>query len=378
MKLFDVYPLYNIEPVCGEGEFLWDSKGERYLDLYGGHAVISIGHSHPHYVQKITEQLGKIGFYSNSVHIPLQKELADKLGAISGYDDYSLFLINSGAEAVENALKLASFKTGKKKVLAFSKAFHGRTSAAVEATENLAIQAPINKNGHVTFHPLNKLDGLESHFVKGDLSAVIIEGIQGVGGVNVPSKEFLKAIRGFCNKHKVVLILDEIQSGYGRSGLFFAHQHAGIKADIVTLAKGMGNGFPVAGILISPDFEASHGLLGTTFGGNHLACAAAVAVLDVIKDEKLIENASSLGEEFINELKNFPGIVEVRGKGLMIGIEFDYAIDMLRKNLLFKHKIFTGNASNKNTIRILPTLNIKKSSLDTFLEVLKKEVSVVA
>jgi len=378
MKLFDVYPLYDIEPVKGRGEFLWDSKGDRYLDLYGGHAVISIGHNHPHYVQKITEQLSKIGFYSNSVKITLQQELADKLGAMCGYNDYSLFLINSGAEAVENALKLASFKTGKKKVLAFSKAFHGRTSAAVEATENLAIQAPINKNGHVAFHPFNKLEELESYFVKGDLSAVIIEGIQGVGGVNVPSFEFLTKIRGLCNKHNVVLILDEIQSGYGRSGLFFAHQHAGIKADIITLAKGMGNGFPVAGILISSDFESSHGLLGTTFGGNHLACAAAIAVLDVINEESLIKNAAKLGEEFIQELKSFPGIIEVRGKGLMIGIEFDYAIDTLRKNLLFKHKVFTGNASNKNTIRILPTLNIHKSSLDLFLEVLKKEVSVAA
>jgi acetylornithine/N-succinyldiaminopimelate aminotransferase len=378
MKLFDVYPLYDIEPIRAQGEFLWDSKGERYIDLYGGHAVISIGHSHPHYVHKITEQLSKIGFYSNSVHIPLQIELAEKLGAISAYDNYKLFLINSGAEAVENALKLASFKNGKKNVLAFSKAFHGRTSAAVEATENLAIQAPINKNGHVTFHTLNKLEGLEEHFVKGELSSVIIEGIQGVGGVNVPSTEFMKTLRGLCNKHKVVLILDEIQSGYGRSGMFFAHQHYNIKADIITMAKGMGNGFPLGGILISPEFEASYGLLGTTFGGNHLACAAAVAVLDVIKEEDLIANASRLGETFINELKSLPAIVEVRGKGLMIGIEFDYAVEALRKNLLFKHKVFTGNASNKNTIRLLPTLNIQPSSLEYFLEALKKEMQVLA
>ncbi|HAR20069.1 MAG TPA: aspartate aminotransferase family protein [Cytophagales bacterium] len=378
MKLFDVYPLYDIEPIRAQGEFLWDSKGERYIDLYGGHAVISIGHSHPHYVHKISEQLAKIGFYSNSVHISLQNELAEKLGALSAYESYKLFLINSGAEAVENALKLASFKTGKKNVLAFSKAFHGRTSAAVEATENLAIQAPINKNGHVVFHPLNNLEGLEDHFLKGELSSVIIEGIQGVGGVNVPSTEFMKTLRGLCNKHKVVLILDEIQSGYGRTGMFFAHQHMNIKADIITVAKGMGNGFPVGGILISPDFEASYGLLGTTFGGNHLACAAAVAVLDVIKEEDLIANASRLGETFINELKSLPAIVEVRGKGLMIGIEFDYAVEALRKNLLFKHKVFTGNASNKNTIRLLPTLNIQPSSLEYFLEALKKEMQVLA
>lgn len=377
MKLFDVYPLYDIEPVRAQGEFLWDSKGDRYLDLYGGHAVISIGHSHPHYVKAITDQLGKIAFYSNSVLISSQKELAEKLGKQSGYNDYSLFLINSGAEAVENALKLASFKTGKKKVLAFSKAFHGRTSAAVEATENLAIQAPINKNGHVEFHPMNKLDGLEDHFLKGEIGSVIIEGIQGVGGVIEPTTEFLKAIRGLCNKYKAVLILDEIQSGYGRSGRFFAHQHAEIKADIITLAKGMGNGFPIGGILISPDFDASYGLLGTTFGGNHLACAAAIAVLDVIEQENLIVNAEKLGTAFINKLKTLPGIVEVRGKGLMVGIEFDFAIDTLRKNLLFKHKMFTGNASNKNTIRILPALNVQESSLDMFIEALKKEVPVL-
>jgi acetylornithine/N-succinyldiaminopimelate aminotransferase len=377
MKLFDVYPLYDIEPVRAQGEFLWDSKGDRYLDLYGGHAVISIGHSHPHYIKAITDQLNKIAFYSNSVLISSQKELADKLGKQSGYNDYSLFLINSGAEAVENALKLASFKTGKKKVLAFSKAFHGRTSAAVEVTENFAIQAPINKNGNVEFHPMNKLDGLEDHFLKGEIGSVIIEGIQGVGGVIEPTTEFLKAIRGLCNKYKAVLILDEIQSGYGRSGRFFAHQHAEIKADIITLAKGMGNGFPIGGILISPDFHATFGLLGTTFGGNHLACAAAIAVLDVIEQENLIANAEKLGTEFINELKTLPGIVEVRGKGLMIGIEFDFAIDTLRKNLLFKHKMFTGNASNKNTIRILPALNVQESSLDMFIQALKKEVPVL-
>ncbi len=376
MKLFDVYPLYDIEPVRAEGEFLWDSKGDKYLDLYGGHAVISIGHSHPYYVQKITEQLNKIGFYSNSVNIPQQKELADKLGLISGYDNYFLFLINSGAEAVENALKLASFKTGKKKVLAFSKAFHGRTSAAVEVTENLAIQAPINRNGHCIFHPLNKLEALEAHFLNGDLSSVIIEGIQGVAGVNVPTNDFLKKLRTLCSKHKVVLILDEIQSGHGRSGRFFAHQHADIKADIICMAKGMGNGFPIGGILISPDFESSHGLLGTTFGGNHLACAAAIAVIDVIRSENLIQHAAEVANPFIKELESMSGITEVRGKGLMIGIEFDYNIEKLRKNILFKHQIFTGNSSNKNTIRILPTLNIPSSSLDMFLEALKKEVSV--
>ena len=378
MKLFDVYPLYDIEPVRAEGEFLWDNKGDKYLDLYGGHAVISIGHSHPYYIQKLTEQLSKIGFYSNSVNIPLQNELADKLGLISGYSDYQLFLINSGAEAVENALKLASFKTGKKKVLAFSKAFHGRTSAAVEVTENLAIQAPINRNSHSIFHPLNKIDNLEAHFKQGDLAAVIIEGIQGVAGVNVPSVEFLKQLRVLCNRYKVVLILDEIQSGYGRTGKFFAHQFADIKADIICMAKGMGNGFPIGGILISPDFEASHGLLGTTFGGNHLACAAGIAVLDVIRSENLIEHAGDVSKTFISELKAMPGVTEVRGQGLMIGVEFDYSIDKLRKNILFKHHIFTGNSSNKNTIRILPTLNISSSSLDMFLEALRKEISVAA
>ena len=377
MKLFDVYPLYDIEPVRAEGEFLWDSKGDKYLDLYGGHAVISIGHSHPYYIQKVTEQLNKIGFYSNSVNIPQQKELADKLGLISGYNDYSLFLINSGAEAVENALKLASFKTGKKKILAFSKAFHGRTSAAVEVTENLAIQAPINRNGHCFFHPLNKMEGLEAHFLNGDLSSVIIEGIQGVAGVNVPDDDFLKKLRSLCSKYKVVLILDEIQSGHGRSGKFFAHQYADIKADIVCMAKGMGNGFPIGGILVSPDFESSHGLLGTTFGGNHLACAAAIAVLDVIRSENLIRHAEEVAKSFMSELETMPGVTEVRGKGLMIGIEFDFNIEKLRKNLLFSHQIFTGNSSNKNTIRILPTLNIPSTSLDMFLEALKKEVSVV-
>jgi acetylornithine aminotransferase len=376
MKLFDVYPLYDIEPQKGQGEFIWDAKGDKYLDLYGGHAVISIGHSHPYYVQKVTDQLSKMGFYSNSVHIPLQQELADKLGLLSGYNDYRLFLINSGAEAVENALKLASFKTGKKKVLTFSKAFHGRTSAAVEVTENMAIQAPINKNGHATFLPFNKLEGLEDHFVQGEVAAVIVEGIQGVAGVNVANEAFLKHLRGLCNKYKAVLILDEIQSGYGRSGKFFAHQYADIKADIVCVAKGMGNGFPIGGILISPEFEASSGLLGTTFGGNHLACAAAVAVLDVMKTEHLMDNAEKVGERFIEELKSLPGIVDVRGKGLMIGVEFDFAIDNLRKNLLFKHKIFTGNSSNKNTIRLLPTLNISYASLEMFLEALKKETSL--
>lgn len=377
MNLFDVYPLYNIEPVKGQSEFIWDSKGDKYLDLYGGHAVISIGHSHPYYVQKVSEQLGKIGFYSNSVHIPLQKELADKLGAMSGYDEYKLFLINSGAEAVENALKLASFHTEKRKVLAFSKAFHGRTSAAVEVTENHAIQAPINKNGHVVFHPFNQLEGLEQHFISGELAAVIIEGIQGVAGVNVASNDFLKQLRGLCNKYKVVLILDEIQSGYGRTGKFFAHQYAGIKADIVCVAKGMGNGFPIGGILINPVFEASYGLLGTTFGGNHLGCAAAISVLDVLQNEQLVSNAEKLGESLIEELKLLPGINEVRGKGLMIGVEMDFAIETLRKNLLFNHKMFTGNSSNKNTIRILPALNIATSSLEMFLEALKKELHVV-
>ncbi len=372
MDLFKVYPLYDIEPVKAQGEFLWDAKGERYIDLYGGHAVISIGHSHPHYVKMLQDQLSNIAFYSNSVVISQQTELAKKLGDLSGYADYSLFLCNSGAEAIENALKLASFHNGRKKVVAFHKAFHGRTSAAVAATENYAIQAPINRTDNVVFLPLNDEAALEDYFAHNEVCAVIVEGIQGVGGINIPSDEFLKKARNLCTKNKAVLILDEIQSGYGRTGEFFAHQHAGIKADIIATAKGMGNGFPVGGVLISPEFEASYGLLGTTFGGNHLACAAGIAVLDVIKNENLIANAEKLGNQLMDELKTIPGVTEVRGRGLMIGVDFDFVIEGLRKELLFDHKMFLGNASKKTTLRVLPTLNVQQSTLEMFVDALKK------
>lgn len=367
MNLFDVYPLFDITPVKGEGLYLYDDKGIKYMDLYGGHAVISIGHSHPHYVYMLSEQLQDLGFYSNSVKIPQQQELATKLGALSGYDDYSLFLCNSGAEANENALKLASFKNKRKKVIAFEKSFHGRTSLAVAATNDKSIQAEINHSDDIIFLPLNDEIALRNA-INEDICAVIIEGMQGVGGVNIPDASFLKLLRELCDQYGVVLILDEIQSGYGRSGYFFAHQYAGIKADIITVAKGMGNGFPVAGALISPDFEAKYGLLGTTFGGNYLACAAAIAVLDVIKDEKLISNAAETGRYMMSQLKTLPGIKEVRGIGLMIGIELYEPCATIRKELLEKHKIFTGTSSNKNTLRILPPLTISHAQVNVFLE----------
>ncbi|MDQ3291957.1 MAG: aspartate aminotransferase family protein [Bacteroidota bacterium] len=368
MKLFDVYPLFNITPVKAQGSYLWDETGTKYLDLYGGHAVISIGHSHPHYVQKITDQLSQIGFYSNSVKIPQQEELAEKLGAISGYPDYNLFLINSGAEANENALKVASFYNGRKKVLAFTKAFHGRTSAAVAATPDPSILSPLNANHEVTFLPFNDVEALQNLNNPGEICAVIIEGIQGVGGVNIPSPEFLQALRSFCDQHNAVLILDEIQSGYGRSGKFFAHQHSNVAADIVTVAKGMGNGFPVAGVLIHPKFQAKHGMLGTTFGGNYLACAAAIAVLDVIKEENLLANAAEMGNYLMENLGKMEGITEVRGQGLMIGVELPDNAAPTRKQLLEEHHIFLGSSSNKNTIRILPALNLQKQEADFFLE----------
>jgi acetylornithine/N-succinyldiaminopimelate aminotransferase len=375
MNLFDVYPLFDITPVKGEGCYLYDDKGTRYLDLYGGHAVISIGHSHPHYVHAIEKQLQQLGFYSNSVKIPQQLELAKKLGKLSGYPDYSLFLCNSGAEANENALKLASFKNKRTKTIAFEKSFHGRTSLAVAATDDKSIQANINAKGDITFLPWNNIDALQKEMTD-EVCAVIIEGIQGVGGVQVPDVDFLKQLRGLCTEHGAVLILDEIQSGYGRSGHFFAHQHAGIKPDLITVAKGMGNGFPVAGVLISPAFEAKHGLLGTTFGGNYLACTAAIAVLDVIKEEKLIDNARTIGNYLMERLKTFTAIKEIRGMGLMIGVEMHEPIAALRNKLLKEHKIFTGTSSNKNTLRILPPLCITKAEADYFLEafdsVLKK------
>lgn len=366
MNLFDVYPLFDVNIVKGKGCHVWDDKGNEYLDLYGGHAVISIGHAHPHYVEAISKQVATLGFYSNSVINKLQQEVADRLGVMSGYDDYQLFLINSGAEANENALKLASFYNGRTRVISFSKAFHGRTSLAVEVTNNPKIIAPINDNGHVTYIPLNDIEATKAELGKGDVCAVIIEGIQGVGGIQLPTTEFMKELRNACDKHNTVLILDEIQSGYGRSGKFFAHQYNDIKPDMITVAKGIGNGFPMAGVLISPKFEAVYGQLGTTFGGNHLACAAAIAVLDVMKEENLIQNAAQVGEFLINELKKFKGIKEVRGRGLMIGLEFEEPIKELRKKLLFEQKVFTG-VSGTNVIRLLPPLCLKQAEAEDFL-----------
>lgn len=366
MNLFDVYPLFDVNIVKGKGCHVWDDKGNEYLDLYGGHAVISIGHAHPHYVEAISKQVATLGFYSNSVINKLQQEVADRLGVMSGYDDYQLFLINSGAEANENALKLASFYNGHTRVISFSKAFHGRTSLAVEVTNNPKIIAPINDNGHVTYIPLNDIEATKAELEKGDVCAVIIEGIQGVGGIQLPTTEFMKELRNACDKHNTVLILDEIQSGYGRSGKFFAHQYNDIKPDMITVAKGIGNGFPMAGVLISPKFEAVYGQLGTTFGGNHLACAAAIAVLDVMKEENLIQNAAQVGEFLINKLKKFKGIKEVRGRGLMIGLEFEEPIKELRKKLLFEQKVFTG-VSGTNVIRLLPPLCLKQAEAEDFL-----------
>ncbi|WP_419868046.1 aspartate aminotransferase family protein [Chryseobacterium sp. CT-SW4] len=373
MKLFDVYPLFNINPVKAQGSFLWDDKGEKYLDFYGGHAVISIGHNHPHYQAKLKDQLEKISFYSNSVQNQLQVELAEKLGKLSGYEDYSLFLCNSGAEANENALKLASFHNGKKKVLYFSGSFHGRTSAAVSVTDNPKIVAPVNYSERFIKSGWNNTEQLEEIFKAqgNEISSVIIEGIQGVGGITIPNKEFLLKIKELCEQYNAALILDEVQSGYGRSGYFFAHQEYGIKPDIITTAKGMGNGFPIGGVLISPEFKASNGLLGTTFGGNHLACAAAIAVLDVMKDENLIENSNQLGSYIENEIKDFPHIKSIRRKGLMIGIELDRDCSELRKSLLFDHHIFTGNSNDKSVLRILPALNIGKEETDLFINALK-------
>lgn len=366
MNLFDVYPLFDVNIVKGKGCHVWDDKGNEYLDLYGGHAVISIGHAHPHYVEAISKQVATLGFYSNSVINKLQQEVADRLGVMSDYDDYQLFLINSGAEANENALKLASFYNRRTRVISFSKAFHGRTSLAVEVTNNPKIIAPINDNGHVTYIPLNDIEATKAELEKGDVCAVIIEGIQGVGGIQLPTTEFMKELRNACDKHNTVLILDEIQSGYGRSGKFFAHQYNDIKPDMITVAKGIGNGFPMAGVLISPKFEAVYGQLGTTFGGNHLACAAAIAVLDVMKEENLIQNAAQVGEFLINELKKFKGIKEVRGRGLMIGLEFEEPIKELRKKLLFEQKVFTG-VSGTNVIRLLPPLCLKQAEAEDFL-----------
>ena len=375
MNLFDVYPLYNITPVKALDCTITDEKGVEYLDLYSGHGVISIGHTQPHYVAKVKEQLDNIGFYSNAIQNPLQVELAQKLGELSGYDDYSLFLCSSGAEANENALKLASFHNGKSRVIAFDNSFHGRTSAAVAVTDNKKIVAPINAQQVVTFLPLNQIDLVETELQKGDVCTVIIEGIQGVGGLDEGTTEFFQALEKLCKQYEAVLILDEVQSGYGRSGKFFAHQYHNIKADIICLAKGMGNGFPIGGILIAPHFKASYGLLGTTFGGSHLACAAGIAVLDVIKNEKLMDNVNAVSEYFMKAIQQVPEIIKVKGKGLMLGVEFDFDVSALRKKMIVEKHIFTGSANNKNLLRILPPLTITTAAIDTFITALKESLT---
>ena len=373
MKLFDVYPLFDVNIVKGKGCKVWDDKGQEYLDLYGGHAVISIGHAHPHYIEKVTEQLLKLGFYSNSVINKLQVELAERLGKICGYDDYQLFLINSGAEANENALKLASFTNGRTRVLSCEKAFHGRTSLAVEVTNNPKIIAPINDNSHVTYLPLNDLPAWEAELAKGDVCAVILECIQGVGGIKLATKEFAQGLAAACKKYGTILICDEIQCGYGRSGKFFAHQWLDIRPDIITVAKGIANGFPMGGVLISPEFKPVYGQLGTTFGGNHLACAAALAVLDVFEEENLVENARVVGEYLIEEIKklNNEKIKDVRGRGLMIGIDLDCPHADVRKPLIYQEHCFTGCAGT-NILRLLPPLCLTKEDADDFIKKLKK------
>lgn len=373
MKLFDVYPLNDIVIEKAAGSYVWDDKGQKYLDMYGGHAVISIGHTHPHYVKRLEEQLHKVGFYSNSIKIPIQVELAEKLGKVSGKEDYQLFLCNSGAEANENALKLASFYNGRKKVIAFKKAFHGRTSLAVAATDNPNIVAPVNQTENIIFLPFNDETALEETFEQEDISAVIIEGIQGVGGINVASDSFLQKIRNLCDEYNAVFIADSVQCGYGRSGKFYSQDYSGVKADIYTMAKGMGNGFPVAGISIAPKIQPKHFMLGTTFGGNHLACAAALAVLEIIERDNLMKNSETIGNYLMDELKKLPKIKEVRGRGLMIGIELPEELKDVKKNLLFKHKIFTGEAK-PNVIRLLPALNITKAEADIFLQAIKTEL----
>jgi acetylornithine aminotransferase len=371
MKLFDVYPLFDLNFIKAQGSYLWNDKNEKHLDLYGGHAVISIGHSHPNYVLKITEQLQQIGFYSNSIKIPIQEEVALKLGTMSNYEAYTFFMCNSGAEANENALKLASFHTNKKKNICFTKAFHGRTAAAVAATDNKSIIAPVNETDNFIFVPFNNTTALEEAFQNYEISSVIIEGIQGVGGVQIPDVAFLQKIRTLCDENEAIFICDEIQSGYGRTGKFFAHQHANIKADIITVAKGMGNGFPVGGVLIHPKIEAKHGLLGTTFGGNYLACAASMAVLETIERENLMQNATELGNYLFEQLKNDTLIKEIRYQGLMFGIELKVPCAPIRTKLLHEFKILTGNASCPNTLRILPALNISKTELDLFVAAFK-------
>lgn len=371
MKLFDVYPLYDVTPVSAKGIKVIDDKGQEYLDFYGGHAVISIGHSHPHYVQRLKDQLDKIGFYSNAVQNPLQEELAEKLGKQSGCEDYQLFMCNSGAEANENALKMASFITRKSRVIAFKNSFHGRTSAAVAATDNASINAPINLQQKVTFLELDDVEGFEKEISKGDVCGVIIEAIQGVGGLDEPTTKMYQTIASLCKANNVVLIADEVQSGFGRSGKFFGFQHHGIQPDIISIAKGMGNGFPVGGILIHEHIEAKYGLLGTTFGGNHLACVATLAVLEVIEKEDLVTNAKQLGLYFTEKAKDIPQVKRVKGRGLMLGLEFDFDVAELRKKLIYEHHLFTGGAKDKKVLRILPALTITKQDLDVFFKALK-------
>lgn len=378
MNLFDVYPLNNVTIVKAKDSYVWDSDGNQYLDLYGGHAVISIGHTHPHWVRRIEDQLEKVAFYSNSVQNPLQVELAKKLGEVSGKEDYQLFLCNSGAEANENALKMASFHTGRKKVVAFSKAFHGRTSLAVSVTDNKNYVAPVNETDNVTFLPFNDEAALEAHFTKhgNEIAAVIIEGIQGVGGINVATESFLQLIRRLCDQYGAVFIADAVQCGYGRSGKFFSHDYAGVNADIYSMAKGMGNGFPIGAIILAPHIKPKHFQLGTTFGGNHLACAAALAVLEVMQQEKLMENAAEVGTYLQNELKAIPELKNVRGRGLMIGFDVPEELAPLRKNLLTNQRIFTGEAK-PNVIRLLPSLALKQKDAQQFIDTLKKEIAAL-
>ncbi len=369
MKLFDVYPLYDIEPIRGQGATIWDKTGQSYLDFYGGHAVISIGHGHPHYVSMISEQVSKLGFYSNSIINSLQNELADKLESATGLSDYQLFLVNSGAEANENALKLASFHNGRTKIVAFQKAFHGRTSAAVNITPDPKLVAPINATFEREFHVLNDIESVEQSLRKGDVCAVIIEGIQGIGGIHTPNGDFLLEIQRICKETNTILILDEIQSGYGRSGAFFAFQKVGgVAPDLITMAKGMGNGFPVGGVLIHEHFKAKYGLLGTTFGGNHLACAASIAVLDVIKSENLVENARIVGQYALEKLKTLPNVREIRGSGLMIGVEMDFETAGYRKKLAFEQHVFVGSSSEPNTVRLLPPLSVTQNDVDILVK----------
>jgi len=373
MKLFDVYPLYDVTPVKAEGCYVWDEKNDKYLDLYGGHGVISIGHTHPQYKAAIENQLSKLAFYSNAIQNPLQQELSDKLGEMSGCgEDYELFLCSTGAEANENAIKVASFYNQKSRVIAFQNGFHGRTSAAVSVTDNKRIIAPVNAHNPVTILPLNDFDAVKSEIEKGDVTAVIIEPIQGVGGLDEPTTEFLKAVRKITEENNVCFILDEVQSGYGRSGKFFAHQLHDVKADIIPMAKGMGNGFPIGGVLIAKHIESWYGMLGTTFGGSHLACAAGIAVLDVIKKDNLIENVQEINAYFKEQVKSLKGVKQVKGQGLMLGLEFDFEVGELRKKLIYDEKIFTGGAMNKNLLRILPPLNVTREEIDIFVNALKK------